>query len=139
MKKETGIAIFFGLAAGALIALGLIFFNSRSNASGGTDVTDNPQITPVIKTTQQPTILTIQSPLDKTIVDSDSIEIKGLAEKQSVVVVQGPGNEQVVKAESGSFTATMNLRPGSNRITITQYKNKAADTRTLDIYYIEKE
>lgn len=139
MKKETGIAIFFGLLAGAIIAFGLIFFNSKGGASDGTDAPDPNQITPVIKATQQPTVLTIQSPLDKSVVDSDTIEVKGVAEKDSVVVIQSPGGEKVVQSTSGAFSATVPLRPGSNRLSIVQYKNKATDKRTLDIYYIEKE
>ncbi len=137
MKKETIIAIVLGIIAGIGIA-GFVIFNSKRAASNSSDVIlDN--ITPTVSlNTDELSPLLITAPEDELVVEESTIELTGSAQVGSLMVVQTPNSEDTFTLEESNFTRHLELLPGENIIKVTSYNQKNIDSRTLEVYYIEK-
>jgi len=73
---------------------------------------------------QQPPDLTVLSPLNNTVVDSDKVELTGKTEPLSVVEV----NEEIVSIDTeGNFSAQVKVSEGVNTIVVRSYKNNNKD------------
>src|SRR3989304_675798 len=92
MKKETLIAIIFGIVLGGSVAL-FILLKGEDLGLGKSKVISPKQAnqeglgTPVDQSVQP---LEITAPTDGTIVDSNSISIIGKGAKDSLLVIQSP-------------------------------------------------
>lgn len=133
MKKETSIAIFLGIIAGIGIAI-FVILNSRgvTQDSGETILGD---VSPTLAiTTEDIDPLTISSPEDESVVDTNSIRIEGSTQAGALVIIQTPLQEDVIQSENGDFSSEVELVSGENEIKVTAYSEKNIDTRTLTIY-----
>lgn len=137
MKKETLVAIFLGVTAGILIAVFLILNSKKASESGDLIIS---RITPTVVITNnivEP--LLIESPDDNITVDVSEVKISGTSAKDSLIVIQTPAEESVIKVKEKSFSSDVKLIPGENIIKITSYSGKEIDTRTLTVYYVEED
>ena len=138
MKKETFFAILLGVIAGVGIATIIISQSREANLEKTQKTLDTISITPAIKLKDQPfESLSVESPIDKTSTQTDSITISGKAPIDSLVIIQSPYSEVTAKAENGTFSQEFPLKIGENKIGITAYKAQEIDTKTLTIFYIE--
>lgn len=144
MKKETIIAIILGLGLGAVVAFFLIFKTEEKK------IENTKTIANTIKTTTssaqnkanlnfQP--LEIKEPADKMIVSNDSIDIKGKAVKNSLIIIQSQTKELTFENTKEDFSVNMPLVLGENVVNITAYNKKMQiepQTKELKIYYLEE-
>lgn len=136
MKKESLIAVFLGIAAGIGIALWVVKGARQSN-DNSKKVVDESQITPSITVSNFVTEpLLISSPEDGSVVESDTVTIKGRAPKGSLLIIQSSSDEVIVEHEEENFSEELALTAGANEIVITSYtKNTVPEIKSMIVYY----
>lgn len=143
MKKETFIAIFFGVAFGAVVSIFLLMKNKEFQ------LTKSKTIAPTQKTNKVRSgvvanikSLEILEPNDGAVFEFDSVKIKGTAEKDSLIIVQSPIKELAVNNTKGQFSLTFPLSLGANVINITVYSKDnqiRPQEKQLNVYYLDEE
>jgi hypothetical protein len=144
MKKETLIAVIFGIALGGVVALFILIKGKDF------EMTKNKVISPKNanqETTDQPVqvafqTLEITSPLDGAITDQNTITIAGKAQKGSLIVIQSPVSEEVFAADKNDFQLDIPVALGENVIKIVAYpkdKTVRSQEKNLKIYYLDSE
>ncbi|MFZ6035010.1 MAG: hypothetical protein ACOYUB_02590 [Patescibacteria group bacterium] len=144
MKKETLIAIVFGIGLGGLVALFILIKGKDL------EMTKNKVISPKISNRQdlvKPANLTFQSldvtaPEDGIITDKNSITISGKAEKGSLLVIQSPIKDVTKVIENSDFKIDFPVALGENTIKIVAYpKNKTLrpQEKNLKVYFLDSE
>jgi hypothetical protein len=139
MKKETVVAIIFGILFGSVFSF--FFINSKKEQSQSTNLPANLATTiPEKKVTQISTQnLEINMPENNSISDKKQVVIKGKAPKKSLMVIQSPIKDIIFENENESFTIDFPLAYGANQISIFSYpKNSPIPMfKNLTIYYLE--
>lgn len=139
MKKETVLAITFGMLLGLIVAVILIFV---LRPTGGDKVAQPEKNTiPKTKTTSL-LPLEIKEPADKKIISTDSIKISGTVNKGTLIIIESPVATEVINNKSDSFNLDFPLSLGENIITIRAYVDRAQtvpQVKTLQVYYLNKE
>ena len=136
MKRETVIAIFFGVLLGALVALVLLVKNKEFQ------LTKTKTIAPTekIKKLSKKAIVNLKSleilePQDGSIFNAKTITVKGKADKDALIIIQSPIKDVVLKNEKKEFSVTFPLALGENVIKITAYsKNTQAKPQEKELY-----
>lgn len=137
MKKETGIAVFLGIVAGISIALFVILGARGQKKTNGTVMQSD--LTPTVSVvTDQVSPLTITAPSEDVVVESSTIDVKGSAQKDALVVIQSPGGEVIFKNAKTNFSEEITLVPGENIIKVTTYSLKTIDSRSVVIYFVKE-
>lgn len=143
MKKETFIAIFFGVIFGAMVALFLLAKNKEFQLSKTKTLAPTEQVSKVSKNVAvERKLLEIMEPQDGSIFVDKTITIKGKADKDALIIIQSPIKDSVFKNEKEQFTVTFPIALGENVIRITAYSK---DTQTkpqekeLRIYSLDEQ
>lgn len=139
MKKEVGLAIFFGVGLGLFVAFLMVFQIRKIQPKGSTITPTAP-----VKISQEPieSALQITEPKDDTIVSKKTINVAGKAEKNALVVVQSPLNENVVKSTKDTFSIPFDLAIGENVIDVTVYPATSSGRiqhKTVTVYYLDEQ
>ncbi len=142
MKKETAIAIVFGIILGGIVATLLILRNkelqlAKNKAFGS----NSSQSAAAPATSQNIQSFTLDAPQDGEIVYTNSVTIKGSANKGSLIVIQSPIKDLIVKNDNEQFSEDFPLSFGENAITITVYPPQAegkSQEKRLRIYYLKQ-
>ncbi|KXK09038.1 MAG: hypothetical protein UZ21_OP11001000091 [Microgenomates bacterium OLB22] len=141
MKKETILSVALGLTAG--IGGGILVLTTSKNAVQEHPPTDDQQggitITPAV-TIESPQTdkLSIQSPLDKTIVATDTITITGKAHQGSLITTFSPAGEKSLKSKDKTFSIEHPLIEGENTIIVTSYGPNGSSEQAQIIVYLIK-
>ncbi len=136
MKKETGIAVFLGILAGVAIALFVIFGARSQQKPNGTIMQSD--VTPSVSVAlDELSPLAITQPSEDAVTESDTVEVKGSAQKDALVIIQSVGDEVIFRNTDKNFSEKINLVPGENIIKVTTYSAKNIDSRSVTIYSIE--
>ncbi len=143
MKKETLIAVFLGGFFGVLMAFFVLF--------KATDIKldKNKKVVPKVPTLtiknveikkQEIIPFEILEPNDGFIIDKNSILIKGKATKNSLIIVQSPIKDFIIKNEKEEFSFNMPLALGENVVNIVVYPGGEVTTqeKVLKIYYLNE-
>lgn len=142
MKKETIIAVFLGVLLGLSFAV-ILIFNLRQSEPKKAGQIGQSNITPSPKTkTLEVRPLEVLSPTDTSIINKNSVIIKGKASKDSLIVIQSPIKDEVFKNEKEDFSVTFPLALGENVITIASYPKKAQanpQIKTLRVYFLDEQ
>lgn len=143
MKKETIIAIFLGLLFGGVMAV-FISFKSKEM-----ELSTNKVIVPPKENLTSPNLsgiktqsLELSEPADNSIVETNSVEFKGKAAKDSLIVIQSPIKDLVIKNSQEKFNLEIPLALGENSIKIVVYpkdKQLRPQEKFIKIYYIDSE
>lgn len=143
MKKETMVAVLFGTIFGAIFATVLLVENKELQLKKA------KTIAPTITVGQSANnlnkgfqVLEITEPQDSTIVNSNTITIKGKAEKNSLIIIQSPNKESVFKIEKEQFAVDFPLAFGENIIKIAVYPADSQarfGNKELKIYYLDEQ
>ncbi len=145
MKKETLIAIIFGIALGGAVALFILIKGKDF------ELTKNKIISPKNSGTEQAIdqpvqvnfqALEVVSPLDGAITDKNSISITGKVQKGSLLVIQSPVGDEVFVADKNDFKLDFPVALGENVIKIVAYpqdKTIRPQEKDLKIYYLDSE
>lgn len=140
MKKETVIAIIFGLGLGGVVAFFLLAKNKEMQLDNTKTIAPVLKISPSIgQPGQQESSLEVIEPNNDAIVTGNTVTIKGKASKGSLLIVQSPVKEVVQKLDSNQFSIPFNLALGENTITLTLYpadKNVLPQEKELKVYYL---
>ncbi|MFA6017286.1 MAG: hypothetical protein WC744_04340 [Patescibacteria group bacterium] len=143
MKKETIIAIFLGLLFGGVVA---VFISLKSK---DIELSTNKVIAPPKENVLSPNLtgteiqsLELSEPADNAIFDKSIIRIKGTAVKDSLIVIQSPIKDLVVKNTQGKFDLEFPLALGENSIKIVVYpkeKQFKPQEKFIKVYFIDSE
>lgn len=125
MKKETGFAIFLGIAFGIVVSLVMILKTKDTQLGKSKPLTSEKKAAPVaLEVENQPNIaFKITEPSDKAIVSGKTVVFKGEAQKDALLVVQSPIKDIAMKLDKDTFSFTMPLAMGENVISLTIYPN----------------
>jgi len=141
MKKEIIYAISFGVLLGLIVAVIIVLIlrpsNKQKTLPSNTKTTLKPN---QIKNNYYP--LEITQPSDKQISTTKEIVIKGKVEPGSMIVIDSPYSEKIVKNSKQDFQIDFPLMLGENLISIKAYINKnqtIPQIKTLSVYYFEEE
>jgi hypothetical protein len=142
MKKETLIAIFFGIILGGVLAVGIIFKNKQDQISKNKAVAPINKITPSVAVTQALVQnLDITQPTSGTIVYEDNVVIKGRTTKGATIFLQSAFKDQVYKTDKQDFEIKFPLAFGENTIKITVYPQDPQEKiqeKELIVYFLEE-
>lgn len=132
MNRETLTAIFLGFAGGILVALLLITVPKRLPQ---TKKQTNP--TPAQKENiSDKTQINIESPIDGSYIEGNSVEISGTASGKTTIVANGPIEDKVTTSgEDGKFKISISVTDGENNISVSSYPaDGAVITKSLIIF-----
>ena len=143
MKKETVVAIILGLIFGGILAV-LISFKSKELELAKNKVIAPPKEKTVSLNTSGTELQSFElsEPADKAIFGSGTIHLKGTAAKDSLIVVQSPIKDLVVKNKQEKFDLEFPLALGENSIKIVVYpkeKQFRPQEKSLKVYFIDSE
>jgi uncharacterized membrane protein YciS (DUF1049 family) len=97
MKKETLIAVIFGVGLGILLALFFVLRSKENQLTKAKPISNlTKTITPKLKLIEAPT-LELTAPADKQVVASNTIKIQGKANKNALIIINSPIKELVFK------------------------------------------
>lgn len=142
MKKETIIAVVFGIVLGGIMAVVIISKTREKQLEQTKTIAPLGQANIASSSTNndlQP--LEISYPTDGLIVNKDNVTIKGKAEEGSLIIVQSPFKDLVVQNKNKDFSIDFPLAYGENIIRINVYpKNKQLkpQEKELKVYYLEE-
>lgn len=139
MKKEVGLAIFFGVGLGLFVAFLMVFQIRKIQP---TETTASP--TPMLRVKDESTVSTLQvdEPKPDSITSSKTITVKGTAEKNSLLIIQSPLTESIVKPTKESFSVPFDLALGENILHITMYPSTSSariQQKTIKVYYLDEQ
>jgi len=141
MKRETIIAIIFGIVLGGVLAVIIITKSKQDQINKNKAVAPISKITPSIAYKANAQNLDISSPTTGVIVYEDSIMIKGKADKGATIFLQSAFKDQVYKNEKTDFEIKFPLAFGENTVKITVYPQDSQlkiQEKELKVYYLEE-
>lgn len=143
MKKETIIAIIMGLLFGGVVA---VFISLKSK---DIELSTNKVIAPPKENTQSLNQngnliqqLELTNPIDNAIVEENKVHFKGTVTQDSLIVIQSPLKDLVVKNTGKNFDLEFPLALGENSIKIVVYpkeKQLRPQEKFIKIYFIDSE
>ena len=141
MKKETIYAVSLGVLLGLIVAVIMVLILRPSGKQKvlSTNVKTTPKLNQMKKSYRS---LEIIQPVDRQMSTSKNIIIKGKAEPKSMIIIESPFGEKIIKNSKQEFQTEFPLALGENLISIRAYINKnqtVPQMKTLQIYYIEEE
>lgn len=142
MKKETLIAIFFGILFGGVLAFLLLSKNNQLRLTKTKTIAPTGKENVKPKNVEELKNLKILEPLDRSVYESGTVSIKGEVDKDGLILIQSPIKETIFKNKEEKFTMLFPLALGENVIKITAY-SKDGQTRVqekeLHIYYLDEQ
>lgn len=143
MKKETIIAIFLGLLFGGIMA---IFISLKSK---DIELSTNKVIAPAKEKILSPNSagiemqpLELSEPADRAIFEKNIIRFKGIAAKDSLIIIQSPIKDLIFKNTQGKFDLEFPLALGENSIKMVVYpkeKKFRPQEKLIKVYFIDSE
>lgn len=141
MKKEVGIAIFFGVLLGLIVAAIMIsrvrlLENQRLKLPGDSQISP-----PVRNPNTQIQTLEIIEPKDQAVVNQKSVRLRGKTVKNALIIVQTPIKDIVINAKGETFSVDVPLALGENVITVASYpkgSQQPSQKKTLKLYYLDE-
>jgi hypothetical protein len=144
MKKETITAVTLGIMLGIAVAVFVDFRAKENQLSKNKPINGVNKVTPSIAKKNEEAIVPLQitEPSDGIIVSSKSIKIKGKVNKDSLIIIQSPIKDMVLKTDSDTFDVDYPLAMGENAIELTVYskdKNLGSFQKELKIYSLDEQ
>lgn len=143
MKKETLIAVIFGILLGLILAVGILTKTKERELEKSKPLNNSlslsPTLSPEAVAFQN---LEISEPSENIIVNKKSVSIKGKANKDSLVIIQSPIKDMVLKQEKSDFSIEFPLAFGENIIKINVYpkdRQLRSQEKELRVYYFDEQ
>lgn len=141
MKRETIIAVIFGIIFGGTLGLFLIDKNKESQ------LIKNKIIAPADITGKAPSTdniqnLEIDSPEDSIVVENNSVKITGKVTANSLIIIQTPVEDISFVTKTVDFSQDLPLALGENVIKIVAYssdKTQSHQEKNLKVYYLDSQ
>ncbi len=143
MKKETVFAIFLGLLFGGLVAV-LISFKSKDIELAKSKVIAPPpdKVPSPNSSGIEPQPFELMEPADRSIVENNTIHLKGTTAKDSLIIVQSPIKDLIISNKQEEFDLEFPLALGENSIKIVVYpkeKQFRPQEKFIKVYFIDSE
>lgn len=143
MKKETGLAIFLGVTLGIILSFVMIL-KTKDRRLDTTKTLTTEKKTQKIATDTAEVVSTfkLSEPQNRSIATTKNVLFKGVADKDSLVMIQSPIIDTAVKLEKTDFSIQVPLAMGENVIQITVYsKDPLArpQQKELRVYYLDEQ
>lgn len=139
MKKEAIVAIVFGIVLGSILGIVLIIKNKEQQLAKSKTITPLEKGKMASQATNLNVFqLEITEPGDRSIVYKNSIVIKGSFTKNSLIIIQSPIRDIVLKNDKEQFSVDFPLALGENVIGIGAYpqdKLLRSQEKELRVYY----
>lgn len=133
MKKEVIIAIIIGFIIGLIITYGIY---RAQLAYQGNPTTESQQTSPQDDQSAPSHGLNVTSPIDETVISSESVTISGATTANSYITAVTADSEEFTQADSsGNFSLTYELQAGANLISLTTISPQG-ETATTDLTLI---
>jgi hypothetical protein len=144
MKKETIIAIGLGVFLGITVGVVILLNTTRPNGENkvNTPELDLQQTAAANQNESGAIRFELAGPANNSTVASNTITIKGRATKDSLLVIQSPLSNSVLKTEQDTFEVDFPLALGENVINLTFYPKGSPNSyqeKTLRVYYLKNE
>ncbi len=142
MKKESVIAILFGILLGGIVAFIIIAKNKQTQQEKAKTLTPQITTTPAVFGFNNSQRLEVTSPHDKAIVDKKTITITGKVVKNSLIIIQSPIKEIAFNNDKEEFSKDFPLTLGENVIKVTAYPKDAklrSQERDLKVYFLDEQ
>lgn len=144
MKKETIFALILGIIFGGSLAFFFVIKNNEIQLKNNKVIAPTETINKVqLKENINKIIpLEINEPNNNLIVNVNTINIKGKATKNSLIIIQSPINDVVFKNEKEDFSIDFPLALGENVLKIVVYpsdKQIRSQEKELRVYYLKEE
>lgn len=143
MKKETVFAVVLGIGLGVIVAIFLVVKSRQAQIQNSKPITASLSITPTpLAKNINADILDISQPETGTIVNANSVIIKGKVAKESLVIIQSPIKTQVIKNSPEDLNVNFPLAFGENVIHMTVYPKDtqmSVKEKDLQIYYFDEQ
>lgn len=143
MKKETVVAIVLGLLFGGVVA---VFITLKSK---DIELAKNKVIAPPKEKASSPNSsgikeqsLELSEPADRAIFENNTVHLKGMATKDSLIVVQSPIKDLIVTNKQEKFDLEFPLALGENSIKIVVYpkeKQFRPQEKFIKVYFIDSQ
>lgn len=119
MKTERTVLSVIAILVGLFVAGIVFYFFQMANAKPGTKKKESSLLPSPTPSTEAPNI-TITSPEEEIVVDTDSVKLEGKAPVGTTVVISMENGQNVVIPDTqGNFSDTLSLEDGVNLIHIT--------------------
>lgn len=143
MKKETIIAIFFGILLGGVLAVIIVNKNRQVQLEKNKAIapTEKPVFPKKLSQTEFQS-LEILKPTNGEITGKNEVTISAKATKNSLVVIQSPIKNFVFELQKEQFSVNFPLALGENVIKIAVYpqdKKLRFQEKELRVYYLKEE
>lgn len=134
MNRETIIAILLGFAGGVLVAFLIITLPKKLSQNQQAEPTPVQQET--VEETKETPIISINKPVATEVVETEETEVSGTTTANSILVISGPSQDQVVTSDAeGNFNTKLSVYEGENLIRVTLYReNEETVSQTLSVF-----
>lgn len=142
MKKETITAIIFGIIMGSILGIFLLTKNKRDQLEKTKVIAPTTTVNQKTKAVINAQVLEIKAPQDKETVYTKSTTIIGNITKNSLLIIQSPIKDLVIKSDKDVFTTDFPLAVGENVIRISVYpddKTLQTQEKEIRIYYFPEQ
>ncbi|MBI4004696.1 hypothetical protein HY358_01005 [Candidatus Roizmanbacteria bacterium] len=143
MKKETLIAIVLGVGLGIVVAVFLVIKNRQAQIQKSKPITTTLAASPTAVTSNSNVeVLTLLEPQDGIIVKTNKTIIKGTVAKDSLVIIESPIKNIIVKNAPEKLDVEFPLALGENIIHITVYPKDpkiASKEKVLKVFYLDEQ
>lgn len=142
MKKESVIALLFGILLGGIVAFIIIAKNKQSQQEKTKTLTPQITTTPALTDFSNSQRLEVISPHDKAIVDKNTVTITGKVVKNSLIIIQSPIKEIAFNNDKEEFSKDFPLTIGENVIKVSAYPKDTklrSQERDLKVYFIDEQ
>ncbi len=146
MNKDAILASVIGFGIGLLITGGILVgptvisqLATRLQEREGTVASatnEQASTTPGVNQPLNGVSLSIESPKTDAIVNEDNIEVKGKTLANTMVIVAGDTDEDVIQTDaSGAFVGNITLKEGINDITVTAIQGTLTSLQKIVVFY----
>ncbi len=140
MKKESIIAIIFGIGLGLVVAIFLLNFSQKNIKLQNQLLSKKQEVTPSISLFKlEPVILEIEQPNEKMISKTNQIKIKGKATKGNFLLVNSVNKQEFFPLKKDQFELDIPLNLGENIIhfaLISKEKGGVLINKSISVYYL---
>lgn len=143
MKKETITAIIFGILLGGIFGVFLITKNKQDQLNKAKTIIPTGIVSQTSKTVPiNAQVLEVIEPQDRAIVYKNSVIIKGIVAKKSLIIIESPIKDLVINSDKEQFNTDVPLVLGENVIRVSVYpsdKQLRTQEKELRIYYFTEQ
>ncbi|MEI6533056.1 MAG: hypothetical protein WCO06_04410 [Candidatus Roizmanbacteria bacterium] len=143
MKKETLIAVILGMSFGIGVAVFVLISNQKQQFQKAKSFSTILNVTPTgIAQNLKYEPLEISQPENQKITSEKTVVIKGRAKKDSLLVLQSPIKNSVIRTDGEEFSVDFPLAFGENVIQMTVYPKNNRDAiqeKELIVYQLDEQ